>query len=482
MSSRRLWCVVILTSALTFGVLERTTLTGLDFRAFYCAGAAAREHKDPYRTQPLQRCEIENTDRYFTRFSRSVALPAPLPGYDIALFQPLSLLPFSVAEALWDCLIGLLVATALFALTGFTGLRGLTVFAAIWLSLAFPALEFGELIAIAVAGICIAALYAQRGDWKIAGAGAVLALVEPHLGLPVWLALFVWKPQARPALLTGAAVLIVLSLVTLGYAQNLEYFATILPLHALSELGSDAQLSSSVVFHYLGAPDGLAIRLGSLWYALMVLIAIALAGVFARRAADGAFLVALPAALGILGGSFIHVTDMAAGLPLATLAYARVPRYRNAIGAGIILLALPWWHLALMIGQHQFGFAAMAAVVAAYLAWDLFGESVSAALRWFTATSIFLVTVSAWYVASAHALQGATQMPAIKIDPAYPEATWAWANAKFISTGSLASWLLRIPSWLGLSIVIAASCALLYRARIDSPISHLPETAPGVVT
>ncbi len=464
MSRRTLWCVLIITTALTFAALERVTLHALDFRAFYCAGIGARQHANPYRTQPLQSCESNSTDQYYATFSRSVALPAPLPGYDIALFEPLTFLPFPAAKALWTLALAIAVAVSVIALVRFTRLSALTVFAALWLSLTFPAFEFGELIAIAVAAICVAALCAQRESWTAAAIAATIALVEPHLGLPVWLALLVWRPQARLPLISGAAMLALISYATLGYAENLEYFTTVLPLHALSEIGSDAQLSLSVVLHYAGVSDELAVRLGTLWYAAMMMAGIYLGGALARRFAEGGFVVAVPAALVLLGGSFMHVTDMAAALPLAMIASTRVPQYRYTSIGAIILLALPWWHLSLMIQQRQFLFGAMAAIVALYLALDLSKGNVTYALRWTAATLIVLFGLTAWYANSTHTFPA--PVPTVAISRDYPEASWAWANAKFISTGTPASWALRIPSWLGLVMLAGGIAPFAFRKPI----------------
>ncbi len=464
-----LWHAIIIAAIVIFTALESATTSAFDFRAFYCAGAAVQQHANPYRTEPLHSCERDRTDGYFAAFSRAVALPAPLPGYDIAIFAPLSRLPFVAAKVVWNIVITIAIGIALLALVRLTGISFLAVFSALWLSFLLPSLQFGELIPLAVAAICVAALFAHQGRWAAAGVASAVALVEPHLGLPVCIALAFWAPKARMTLLACAAALALISIRTLGIAQNVEYFSTVLPLHALSEIGSDAQLSLSVVLHYLGIADTTALRIGAIWYAAVVVLAVYASRALARRCSDGAFLIAVPAALAVVGGSFIHVTDMVAALPLAMLAYARIPQYRLAFIGAIILLALPWWHLALLLHQRQYEIVPMTAAVGLYLAWDLSRRNVRFALGWSAAVLAALVGSNAWYVASSDAYHRTAPPVHIAIDRAYPEASWAWMNARFISTGLPASWVLRAPDWLGLLLLGGGLAAFIKRSSPLEP-------------
>lgn len=460
MSRRVGW--LFLSLALAYVAFEAVASTAFDFRAFYCAGTAAAAHADPYLTQPLHSCEVSRTDGTFSAFARAVTLPAPLPGYDIAAFVPLSHMPFAGAKALWTIVLACAAAAAILALSKVTSLPAAFVFSLLWLSLIFPSLAYGELIPVSIAGVCIAAWCAREGRWACAAIGALVALAEPHIGLPVCLALAVWQPRARLPLLAGGAALGALSIATLGVQQNLEYFASVLPMHAVSELGSDAQLSLSVILHYAGVPDAAATAVGAASYAAMAVISIRTCGIVARRLSNPAYIVALPAALSVIGGSFIHVTDFAAALPLALLVSNDIPRMRSAIVTAVILLALPWWQLALVLHQGLSVVIVMAAAVAFYAGWKLTGQHIAAACVFATAAAALLAGTNHWYVQSSDAYHRTAPVVRITIDRRYPEASWAWVTQKFISTGLPASWVLRLPSWSG---VIIVTCSALSASR-----------------
>lgn len=458
--------IVFLCVALLYAVFEAVTTNAFDFRAFYCAGAAVAQGADPYLTKSLHTCEMNRTDDAYKEFSRAVTLPAPLPGYDLALFVPLSRVPFAVAKIVWNAVLLLAIAAALWALTRLGRVAAAGVFAVMWLSLVLPSLEYGEVIPIAVAGIALASLFAGSGQWRAAAICAIVALCEPHLGLPVCAALFALAPATRLWIAGGLAALAALSIATIGVPQNLEYFQTVLPLHALSEIGSDAQLSLSVALYYAGLSGMAAVRAGTIAYALLALIGIPVAGVLASRHKDGAFIVALPAALALAGGSFMHVTDLPAALPLAFLLYRRLQPYRATVVIAIVLLAIPWWHLALLLHQHMYGMAPIAAVVAFYVAWELLEHRAMAALAVGVLACVMLVGINYWYVRSSEQYHRNAPPVRITIDRRYPEASWGWSNARFISTGLPASWALRIPSWTGLLLVIGSGVLAVRRSAM----------------
>lgn len=457
MAQRLGW--LFLAFALLYVAFEGVATTAFDFRAFYCAGYAVRLHADPYLTHPLHECEVARTDKTFGAFARAVTLPAPLPGYDIAAFVPFSLLPFAAAKALWTIVLAAAIAAAVFALSRLTEFPATFTFALLWLSLIFPSLAYGELIPVSIGGLCLAVWCAHERRWTGAALGAVAALAEPHIGLPVCLALAIWQPQTRELLIGALTTLAAISLATLGLHENLEYFTRVLPLHAVSEIGSDAQLSLSVILHYNGMSDAAATAFGSLWYAAMVLLGVWSCAHVARRFSDRAYLAALPAALSLLGGTFIHVTDFVAALPLALLLYRDLPRARAAIAGAVLAIALPWWHLALVLHQEgPLAVVPMTAAVAFYIAWTLTrGRTAAACIAACCALAI-LIGVNHWYVQSSDTYHRAAGPIHVSIDRRYPEASWAWVTQKFISTGTPASWALRAPSWAG--ILIAAFGAL----------------------
>src|SRR5580704_3140313 len=71
-----------------------------DFADFYCAGAALNDHADPYRYEPLHRCEhtVNATEAY--RRDPARAVPAPLPAYDFPPFMLAARFNFSLVRAI----------------------------------------------------------------------------------------------------------------------------------------------------------------------------------------------------------------------------------------------------------------------------------------------------------------------------------------------------------------------------------------------
>ena len=120
-------------------------------------------------------------------------------------------------------------------------------------SLGVASLPFGEIVPIAIAAICACAYFAGRGNWQRAAIAGAVAMIEPHLGLPVCVALAVWAPATRLPLAICLGVLAAASVITLGPAVNLEYFTSVLPAHALSEAARDTQFSLTSVLASLGA-------------------------------------------------------------------------------------------------------------------------------------------------------------------------------------------------------------------------------------
>lgn len=458
----RSWAVlalVLFAGCCGIAVLGSGDRGSYDFQAFYCAGAALRAQADPYRAQPLGACEHRQTDGTYAALASGVVLPAPQPGYDIAAFAPLSLLAFPSARAIWGALLAMTIAVALLCLIRVTGESAPVVLTALAASLILPSLAFGELFALFAAAACAAMLFAQQGRWNAAAIAAAASLVEPHLGLPLCLCLAIWKAPARIPLVLCVSLLGIASAVALGAAQNVEYVTAVLPLHALSELNSDTQLSAAAIFYGLHVPALAALRLGALSYVFFAACGIVLAKVLARRFASDAFLVAVPAAFAAIGGTFMHVTEVFAAIPLALLLMARAPHYRMPLLVTVVLLAVPW--IAGIERGNAAAFATLGALVVAVLAWDAAASRKMLALAAAAATFAILIEAPQWY---AHAALGAH--PALAgppIDPAYAQASWqAWSGAT-LSSGSAVAWLLRVPTWIGLVLLAALA------ARVSRP-------------
>lgn len=462
---------IVLAAALGFVGLTAACSTNFDFRAFYCAGTALRMHANPYHTEPLHTCERTRTDRTFAAFARTTALPAPQPGYDIAAFSVLAALPFAIASKIWTAILLACALSAIVLVHRISRTPVTTVVAAFWLSLCITSIFLGELIPVCICAIAAAASFAQRERWTLAGVAAAATLVEPHIGIPICVSVALWAPRARTALGLSTLGLGMISLAAVGISANAEYLWAVLPAHALSEIGSDAQLSLTAVLHALGAPDAAALRAGTLSYVLIGIASAFGAKPMAKKFGDSAFVVAVPAAFAVLGGVFMHVTDLAAAVPLVFLLLSHSSAVRAVSTQALVLIAIPWWLLATPMLLGRTGFS-LAAITVTYLIWNYDRRSAPFAFAAGLAVFFGASELVHWYAAASSAIvpvHGA----GVRISSAYPEASWGWFNARLASTGVAASWLLRIPSWLGL-LLLAYACLKCTRTRSAEHNAGLP--------
>ncbi len=441
-----------LLGAVVFVALLATVATNFDFRAFYCSAAVARDGANPYTAQPIHRCELALPGDPFAPYSRVTALPAPVPGYVIALFIPFSFLPFAVAARAWTAVLCLACIVAILCTRRMTSLDATTVTAAFLLSLCAASLGLGESVPLFVAAIAVAAMLAQNERWAGVCAAAAASMIEPHLGLPAVIALFLWAPHTRRLLIVACGGLAALSIATLGTHANVEYFTRVLPAHAFSELGSDAQLSLSVILNGIGVRPEQAAALGTASYVIACACGIWLARILARDLNSKAFLTVTPVALAMAGGTFIHVTQMAAALPLALLLWRRLPQLRMPVAAACILLAVPWR----VVGGPVLIPAAIVAM--SVLAWGLFEKRLIAA-GVCTAAGIALILTLNFAMTAPPMHATATPTYSQLLDSRYAEATWARYNDRYLSTGAPERWARRIPTWLGLLLLCATSVA-----------------------
>ena len=263
-------------------LVARTGLLLGDFHAFYCAARVTAGGADPYRTEPLRTCEASTGLGAFQAKHPGVAIPAPLPGYAIAIFEPLAALPPPFAGTLWLAMLLAASAASVLAIARFAAVPWPIPLGAFLFSLGVASIPAGELVPIAIAAISVSAYFAWRGRWRAAAIAGAIAMLEPHLGLPVCVALFVWAPATRVTLVVSAALLASLSLLTIGPAGNAAYFTSVLPAHALSEASRDTQFSLTSILASLGVGDAAAVRVGSVWYVAMLILGTVAAGRLAR--------------------------------------------------------------------------------------------------------------------------------------------------------------------------------------------------------
>lgn len=314
-----------------------------DFVAFYCAARVAARGADPYRAEPLRSCERTAFAESHVPMVPYLVVPAPLPGYDLALLAPLARVPFRPACAIWAGGIFASFGLTAWMLARLTRVRPAYVCAALVGSDLYASLVPGQLVPFVVAALAACGWCLTRGRPRLAAGCAVAMLVEPNIGLPVLLALALWVPRARWTLALGVAALAGLSLAFLGVGTNAEYFARVLPVQAATEgLEFSRQYGLSALLRALGLAPGLALALGSVSY----VVAVALGVGVARRAATAlgavAALAFVPAAAALVGGTYGHIAQMAAAIPLALLLWARGGRSLPYAVAATCCLAVPW--------------------------------------------------------------------------------------------------------------------------------------------
>ena len=325
---------------------------GGDFGAFYCSGSVALSGQNPYLVEPLRSCENEHQP--LKGRSDRVVDPSPLPGYDLAFFGLLARLPYASAKLLWYAILfGSLLITAV-ALARLTKLPLPFVFMSIALVDGALNFTYGQLPPVVVAALTVGAYFLERQRYGVAAIAASAAMLEPHLGLPACIAMFIWFPRCRVAFGVVGCALLAASLTTGGVAQTLAYFTTYLPVHAQSELVANDQFSLSSLLHVARLSDRLALMLGTLSYLIMTCIGVWLGHYAARALRSDAFVVLLPPAAILVGGSFIHDIQFAVALPAALLLCSKTrPRVLPWIALG--LLAFPWYSYS--GGWFSFGIA-----------------------------------------------------------------------------------------------------------------------------
>jgi hypothetical protein len=479
---RRLALLVALTLSAALPLAARTYslghqgLVGADFRAFYCGAQMTNAGQDPYTSQAIGACENMPAAPWLYPRDAGLILPAPLPGYDFALLAPLAHLPYAIALDLWVLLSAAAIALSVVALAKITRFEGSLIFAALALPVAVESLPSGELVPLTLAAICGAAYFLQRERWVAAGACAAATMIEPHLGLPLCAAMFTLVPRVRVALLSGAAVFAALSLAVVGRAGIVGYFSTVLPQHALSEVEADFQYSLTVVLHALGMSAGAAVRAGELFYFAMLAFGIVAAASLARKTNMPAVIALLPPALAVIGGPFIHLTQIAVAIPVLLLFAAVSDRARFWLLPSILLLAIPW-----MVVQN--GNILLASLFpATFIAWRLSGRSLATSgLALCAVTTLaFSIFLSVGDFSTAPPREPVTPVAARSL-PAGELAEASWKGVvREVSTGAMVTWMIRIPTWVGLLGLLAYVCiaASTRSRRVEvAPAASIPVRA-----
>lgn len=315
-----------------------------DTLAFYCGARVASMGADPYRAEPLRTCEQQALRGVGISPVPNLVVPAPLPGYDFALLAPLGFQPYRAALATWYAVLLTSVVITVVLLQRLTGLRPFVVALPLFGAEAYASITLGQIVPLVLLALVASAMALRAGHESRAAFFAALTLVEPHLGIPVVLGLALYVPRGRLVLAVAAIALGALSLATLGFARNVEYFAAALPAQARGEgLEFHRQYSLSAVLHIAGLSAETAVRVGSFSYAATLVFGLWLARRCREAFDEPAMLVFVPIAAALVGGAYAHIAQMAAAVPLALLLVARTSGLtRRWAVCAACCLAVPW--------------------------------------------------------------------------------------------------------------------------------------------
>jgi hypothetical protein len=425
-----------------------------DFADFYCAGAALDRGADPYRYEPLHRCEHAVNETAAYRADPGRVVPAPLPPYD---FPPLMLaarLSFANARVVAAIAIAIAVALSIWGLALVTGRLDVAALALL-LPAGFVLLNAGQVVPFALAALVFCGVALTRRLDRVAGILAALTLIEPHLGLPVCAAMLCWLPRSRIALVATLFALATLGLLLAGVAGTAEYVGRVLPGQALAETSYVYQYSLTYLLRMLGAPEGGALLAGELSYAAMAVFGIWLGRPVAQRLDRRELIAYLPGACSVIAGPYVHMVDIAFAIPATmVLAISLRGRARELAVVSLCLLAVPW----ILVWISKRLFLASLFVVAALLV----------RLR---ANAVVAVALFVGVAASIYLLELAPPAPLVAITPgafaAGDLAQEAWrAYVAHLGEASIAWLAVKIPTWIALAAMVASALAVLRPERV----------------
>jgi hypothetical protein len=317
------------------------------------------------------------------------------------------------------------------------------------------ALELGQVAPFASAGLALSAYFVSKGKGGLGALAAACAMVEPHVALPACLALFLWLPRTRVTLALAALGCLALSFFLVGPSVAFEYLRDVLPSHALSEVSNHQQLSTTYVLHRVGVSSAQAVRLGEFWYAVMLLLGVAVAGRFARRMPE--LVPSLPAAFAVFGGAHIHAVQLSAALPAALilLADARTESLRRPLAIAVILLALPFIQFtSLGPGSILLYGAVTVILVSTLLKTPLFPSLAYAVLAGAVPFGLWMVHVPA-------------QPPLTPLISAYDpralaDVSWARYMNLISSANTVELDVVKLPTWFGLATILTIAIACCF--------------------
>ncbi len=427
-----------------------------DYRAFWCAANVALHGGNPYRAAPLTMCEHTAAPWGLYTPPAGVAVPAPIPPYAIALLVPLALLTYPIAALLWFCINATAAAWSVALMARALAIPRILAGWCLLMPAAILWLPYGELTPLVLVGALAAAVGLQMGKNAMTAGGLVLLAIEPHLALGAWICCALFVPGAR-LLLAGAGIaLLGLSAALHPYALA-EYVRFVLPLHALAEVPRPAQYSATWIAYAFGTPPARAIAIGMVSYVVFLLGGLWAARTLERRWNERGVLLLAPLAAAVIGGTFVHASQIALALPLAALFATRERGQLRTLGTiALAVLAIPW-------GIQQPA-AALSVIVAGAVAFSATGNR-ALALR-VACAGAALMLVLTFVHAGNPAMKHAGAFPVARSADELASASWGRYIWREQSTVSLASWLAKAPTWLALLLLVCGAATLAKKEPI----------------
>lgn len=415
-----------------------------DFADFYCAGAALDTGADPYRYEPLHRCEHAVDTGAIYRNDPARVTPAPLPPYDFPPFMLAARLNYATARQLAAVAIAGAVIATIIAMGALVPLEAAAL--ALLLPAGYVLLNAGQVVPFALLALVLCGVALARGRNAIAGILGALVAIEPHLGLPVCVAILLWRPRSRIPLIATAVVLLGAGVFTVGVAETVEYVSRVLPLQAAAEVAHPYQYGLTYLLTTFGIPANAALLLGDASYAGMLVVGVWLGRRVWGTLARPEMIAFIPAACSVIGGPYVHMVDLPFAIPAAlVLALTLRGNARQIVVVALCLLAIPW----ILVWITKKLFLASLFVVAALL------------LRLRTSASVSLATFGG-VGAVIYLLELAPPAPLVATTPgtfgASDLAGAAWfAYAKALPRASLTWLAVKVPTWAGLIATIATA-------------------------
>lgn len=319
----------------------------VDFPDFYCAGWALDQGASPYTYEPLHRCEHHvNVGSAFRgqlfAHDPDLAVPAPLPPYDFLPFMALARLGPQDARSLHA--LAIVASVALCAATlAALGIPLELAVAALVLSAGYMELNTGQIVPFALLAVLLCGLALARRYDRLAGIFAVVASIEPIVGLPVAAAVLFFVPRARWPVVLTAGVFALLALSVAGERTALQYATGVVPAQAASELHFPFQYSATYALAHLGLAPRAAQFVGGFSYLILAAIGLLLAPRVAQAVHRRELLAFFPAFCCVIGGPYLHEEELCFALP-ALLVFAVHTRgaARTVFATALCALSIPW--------------------------------------------------------------------------------------------------------------------------------------------